>query len=40
MIMYIPPFWCGVIATVLVEIAGTIGLVIILARGEKDSEEE
>lgn len=40
MIMYIPPFWCGVIATVLVEIAGTIGLVIIMARGEKGNEEE
>ena len=40
MIMYIPPFWCGVIATVLVEIAGTIGLVIVLSKDGKDNKEE
>ena len=26
--MYIHPFWCGVIATILVEILGLIGFIV------------
>ena len=37
--MYVPEFWCGVIATVLVEIAITSILVVISTYGkEKDKE--
>lgn len=38
--MYIPEFWCGVIATILCEVAFSIVLTTIVALkdGEKDAE--
>lgn len=40
MIMYIPEFWCGVIATILCEVAFGFVLTAIVAlkEGEKDGE--
>lgn len=40
MIMYIPEFWCGVIATILAEIVGTISVTIFLTKEDKDTKEE
>nr|DAF82249.1 MAG TPA: hypothetical protein [Caudoviricetes sp.] len=40
MIMYIPEFWCGVIATILAEIVGTIAVTIFLTKENKDTKEE
>jgi hypothetical protein len=40
--MYIPPFWCGVIATVLVELLATIIMAFAVRtkpeKGEKDDD--
>ena len=35
--MYIPEFWCGVVATILVELGIVIGLVILLGNNRKNS---
>lgn len=40
MIMYIPEFWCGVIATILAEIVGAIAVTIFLTKENKDTKEE
>lgn len=46
MTFYIPPFWCGVIATVVFEICMVIGAAVISThgkdkeKGEKDVKEE
>lgn len=36
--VYIPPFWCGVIATLLVEIGLVIGLVMIMTITKNDAD--
>ena len=40
MIMYIPEFWCGVIATIFAEIVGTIAVTIFLTKEYKDTKKE
>ena len=40
MIMYIPEFWCGVIATIVAEIVGTIAVTIFLTKENKDTKKE
>lgn len=40
MIMYIPEFWCGVIATIVAEIVGTIAVTIFLTKENKDTKGE
>lgn len=37
--MYIPEFWCGVIATVLVEIVSVTIMIIISTHERKDKNE-
>lgn len=37
--MYIPDFWCGVAATILIEVlAGILFIFFMVAGGEKDEE--
>lgn len=37
--MYIPEFWCGVIATILFEVAVPIGYLIIVSIGKEFRKE-
>jgi len=34
--IYIPPFWCGVLATLLVEFILFVGVIICISGGKKD----
>lgn len=38
--MYIEPFWCGVIATILFEVGCSIVTMILLDRKEDEDDEE